>query len=70
MKLRDFATHNNTKIMNSFYKHKDIQIYTWSACNSKTVTDYFIENRKLPELFLEVRFYRGSDIGLDHFLTG
>ena len=40
-----------------------------SACNSKTVIDYFIANRKLSELFLHLRVYRRSDIGSNQFLT-
>jgi hypothetical protein len=69
LKLRDFATYSNMKIMNSLYKHKNIHTYTWSARNSTSVIDYFIANRKLSELFLDVRVYRSSDIGSDHFLT-
>ena len=43
--------------------------YIRSARSFGTVTDYFIVNRKLSELFLDVRVYRGSGIGSDHFLT-
>jgi hypothetical protein len=39
------------------------------ARNSRTVTDYFIAKRKLSELFLDVRVYRGSDNGSDQLLT-
>jgi hypothetical protein len=37
LKLRDFATHNNIKIINSFYtqKYTYIHTYTWPAHNSK-----------------------------------
>ena len=63
------ATYNNTDIMNIFYQHKNICTHTWSANSSKTFIDYFVANRKLPEVFLDVRVYRGSDIGSDHFLT-
>jgi hypothetical protein len=31
--------------------------------------DYIIANRKLSELFLDMRVQKGSDLGLDHFLT-
>jgi hypothetical protein len=55
-KLRDFATYNNMKIMNLLYKYECILTYTWSACNSKTHIDIFIENRKLLELFLDLEF--------------
>ena len=57
------------KIMISFYKHKNIQIYTWSARNSKAVIHSLIANRKLSELSLDVRNCLRSDIGSDHFLT-
>jgi exonuclease III len=30
-KLRDFCTFNNMRIMNSFFKHKDIHKFTWQA---------------------------------------
>jgi len=69
LKLRDFATYDNMKIMISFYKHKNIQICTWSARNSKAVIDYFIAKRKLSELSPDLRDYLRSDIGSDHFLT-
>ena len=42
--------------MNSLYKHECIPTYIWSACNSKTDIDYFIANRKLSELFLDLEF--------------
>jgi len=51
------------KIMNSLYKHKSIHKYKWSALNSKTFINCFIPKRKLSEVFLDLRFYRGSDIG-------
>jgi hypothetical protein len=67
LKLRDFATYDNMKIMISLYKHKNIQTCAWSARNSKAVLDYLIANRKLSELSPDVRDYLISDIGLDHF---
>jgi len=30
---------------------------------------YYIANRKLSELFLDMRVYRASDIGSEYFLT-
>jgi len=69
LRLRDFATYNNLKIMNSFYKHKNIHTYIQSTCNSKTVIDYFTANRNLSELFLDFRVHRGSDVGSGYFLT-
>jgi hypothetical protein len=43
-------------------------IYTWSARNSKSVIVYFIANEKISKLFLDVRTYRGCEIGSDHYL--
>ena len=65
----DVATYNNTDIMNTFYQHKNMHSHTWSANSSETFIDYFIANRKLPEVFLDMRVYRWSDTGSDHFLT-
>ena len=56
LKLRGFATYNNIKIMNSLYKHNTIRTHTRSARNSNIIIDYFMANRKLSELFLDVRF--------------
>ena len=69
LKLRDFATYKNIKITNSLYKHATIRTYTWSASNSNIIINYLMANRKLSELFLDVRFYRVNDIGSDHYLT-
>ena len=55
LKLRDGATYNNMKIMNSLYKRQKYSTYTQSASNSTIVTDYFSAKRKLSELFLDVR---------------
>jgi hypothetical protein len=55
LKIINFATYNNVKMMNLFYEHKNIQTYTWSACNYKTVIDYFITNWRLSKPFLDAR---------------
>jgi hypothetical protein len=31
--------------------------------------DYFIANRKLSELFIDMRVQKGSDLGSDHFFS-
>jgi len=56
LKQRDFATCNNIKIVNSYYQHKNVHTYPWSANNSRTFRDYFVANRKLSELFLDMGF--------------
>ena len=43
-KLIDFCTFNNLKIMNTFFKHKEIHKFTWEARGRKSIIDYFITN--------------------------
>jgi len=45
-KLIDFCTFNNLKIMNTFFKHKEIHKFTWEARGHKSIIDYFITNMK------------------------
>jgi len=47
LKLKDFASNNNMKIINSFYKYKNVRAYTRTARNFITVIDYFSANRRL-----------------------
>jgi hypothetical protein len=35
----------------------------------KTIIEHFTANMKLPEIFLDIRVYRGSYIVSDQFLT-
>jgi hypothetical protein len=59
----------NAPVHTHAHTHTHICMYTphtQSAHYSKTVVDYFIPNRKLSELFLDVR---GDGTGSDNFLT-
>jgi endonuclease/exonuclease/phosphatase family metal-dependent hydrolase len=67
--LRDFATFNNMKITNTFFRKKDIHKFTWSARGTRSLIDYVLVNEKLCNNVTDVRVYRGSDIGSDHFLV-
>jgi exonuclease III len=67
-KLMDFCTFNNMRIMNSFFKHKDIHKFTWQTRGSKSVIDYSIANEKAAKLFKDVRVYREAELDTDHFL--
>jgi hypothetical protein len=44
--LIDFCLFNNLKITNYFFRHKNIQKYTWKARGLKSVIDYIIVNEK------------------------
>jgi histidinol phosphatase-like PHP family hydrolase len=68
MRLIDFVVYNNLRFMNTFFNHKNIHKYTWSARNSKSMIDYFIANEKISKLFLDIKIYRGCETGSDHYL--
>lgn len=67
--LRHFATYNKLKITNTFFRHKEIHKYTWSARGLRSLIDYVIVNDKLSALVEDTRVYRGSDIHSDHYLV-
>ena len=67
-KLIDFCTFNNLKIMNTFFKHKEIHKFTWEARGHKSIIDYFITNMKTSKVIQDLRVYRSSEIDSDHYL--
>jgi exonuclease III len=67
--LREFVSFNDLKITNTFFRKKDIHKYTWSARGSKSISDYIIVKRRLKNLVQDIKIFRGSDIGSDHFLV-
>ena len=67
--LREFASFNNFKISNTFFRKKEIHKYTWSGRGSKFIIDYIIVNRRLQNLAQDIKIFLGSDIGSDHFLV-
>jgi len=60
-KLIDFCTFNNLKIMNIFFKHKEIHKFTWEARGHKSIIDYFITNMKTSKLIQDIRVYRSNE---------
>jgi endonuclease/exonuclease/phosphatase family metal-dependent hydrolase len=68
-KLIEFATENELRITNTFFKHKDIHKFTWSAINCRSIIDYALVNKKTATLVKDARVYRGADIHSDHFLV-
>jgi hypothetical protein len=61
--------YNNLGTVNTIYNHEDIYMYTYSARNYKSLTDYLIINENTSNLLLEGRVYGGSEIYTDHFLV-
>ncbi|PSN41135.1 hypothetical protein C0J52_05209 [Blattella germanica] len=68
-RLIDFASYNELKILNTFFKHKGIHKFTWRERGSQSIIDYVIVNRKATNLAQDVRVFRGSDVSSDHFLV-
>jgi len=67
--LIDVCTFNNLKIMNNFFKHKEIQKFTWEARGHKSIIDYFITNMKISKVIQNTRVYRSNEIGSDNYLV-
>ena len=66
--LIDFATFNELKIMNTFFRHKSIHKYTWAARGYRSIIDYVLTNKKISNLVQDTRVYRSYDVNSDHFL--
>jgi len=68
-KLIDFfCTCNNLKIMNTFFKHKEIHKFTLEARGHKSIIDYFITNIKTSKAIQDIRVYRSTELDTDHYL--
>jgi exonuclease III len=66
--LLNFAATNDLKITNTFFRHKDIYKYTWSARGSRSVIDYVLTNKKTSPLVKDTRAFRRYGINTDHFM--
>jgi len=67
--LGEFASFSDLKITNTFFRKKEIHKYTRSARGSKSIIDYIIVNRRQKHIVQDIKIFRGSDIGSDHFLV-
>jgi hypothetical protein len=56
-KVIDFCKFNNLKIINTFFKHKEIHKFTWEARGHKSIIDYFITNMKTSKVIQDIRVY-------------
>ena len=68
--LLDICIHNNLKIANTFFKHKNIHKWT-RVCeerNERSIIDYIIVSNRLFYNTNNVRVKRGAEIYSDHFL--
>jgi len=67
--LRDFCAFDKLKISNSFYRHKDINKFTWEARGTKSIIHYIIINDRLKSNIEDTRVFRESDIDSDYKLV-
>jgi len=67
-KLKEFASVNELKITNTFFRHKEIHKMMWSAQCYRSITDYILTNKKLSSLVSDTKFFRGYDVTTDHYL--
>ena len=73
-RLLDFSQVNNFQIMNTFYKHRDSQKWTWYRYNhgqqsytQKSMIDLFLTNNKT--LFCDVKSIPSVSLDADHRLV-
>jgi hypothetical protein len=67
-RLIHFCTFNNLKIMNTFFKHKEIYKFTWEARRYKSISDYFVTNTTTLTVIQDNRVYRSTELDSDHYI--
>ena len=70
-RLLDFCQSSGLSITNSFFKHKEIHMYSWEnpGQNRKSLLDYVIVEEDLRKLVLDTRVYRSFGLDSDHYLV-
>jgi len=67
-RLKDFASVNELKITNTFFRHKQTHKMTWSARGYRSVIDYILTNKKLLPSVQDTKVFRGYDVTTDRYL--
>ena len=67
-KLKEFASVNELKIMNTFFRHTGIHKMAWSARGYRSIIDYILTNKKLSPLVNDTKVFRGYDVATDNYL--
>ena len=71
-RLADLCTLYGLVIGGSLFEHPNIHKGTWKSPDGRTVTqiDHICVSSRWKSSLLDVRSYRGADIGSDHYLVG
>jgi len=67
-KLKEFASVNELKITNTFFRHKEIHKMTWSARGYRSIIDYILTNNKLSRLVNDTKLFMVYDVTTDYYL--
>ena len=69
-RMLEFCVRNEIKIMNTYFRHKNIHKTTWTSPDGQTHNeiDYICISRRWSSSVTDVRAKRGADIGSDHEL--
>lgn len=70
-RLTELCELHNLKILNGFYKHKNIHKFTWTqeTRNLRSIIDYIIIKQKTTICIKDIRVKRGPECGSDHKLV-
>ena len=70
-RLISFCAANNLVIGGTLFQHKDIHKYTWTSPDGKhhNQIDHIMISKERRKSMLDVRTWRGADIGSDHQLV-
>ena len=69
-RLLSFSTENGFKVLNTFYKHKEIHKYCKCPGRGlKSIIDYFLVRNEMKRNVNNVKVVRGAEIGSDHHLV-
>jgi len=65
--LIQFCAHNQFRINNTYFPHKQQHKYTWNSRGQQSTIDYILTNRAIrPEQVLDVRALTSPNISSDH----
>ena len=72
LRLVQYATTNNFKVLSTWYPRKDIPKGTWKirGTNDAKQIDHILMSKRWAKDTENIRTYRGANSDSDHFLVG